>query len=302
MELVVEAVWNGILQFVFEEQREIYRIDNTVIFLLFSSFNLLFFVWTSDFQPGTQARSNTYLIAAVPCFLPWTISFRNSEALFPRTLWFPWFSPKVLNAKGHCGKSDMNKQTWALGPNCMRNETRKPSSPLVWEETGAIHHPFSPKLFKLYDLQLHIHCAILPKIHMVFSRWGGAAPATRQHPLPRFPGFLPLHLLSCSLPRRRPSRWALPSIQTPLPACRFPPLIKVRSPTYPPCRSIPLFLSHPLAPLPSHSESAPSLPSPGCSIWHRVCFWVACILGSSCFSQLWFLSMIPFLWNAPQIS
>jgi len=70
MELVVEAVWNGILQFVFEEQREIYRIDNTVIFLLFSSFNLLFFVWTSDFQPGTQARSNTYLIAAVPCFLP----------------------------------------------------------------------------------------------------------------------------------------------------------------------------------------------------------------------------------------
>lgn len=64
----------------------------------------------------------------------------------------------------------------------MQNETRKPPSSLISEETGTIHLPSSPTLFKLYNLQLHLHCAILPKMHMIFfqgrRRCSGHPPAS----------------------------------------------------------------------------------------------------------------------------
>lgn len=129
------------------------------------------------------------------------ISFRNSEALFPRTHRFPRFSPKVLHVKGHCSTSYVNKQTWASGPKCMQKRIRKPSAFLFSEETNTIHLLFSPTLLKLYNSQLRLHCVILLKISMIFSMlrrcWFGHSLASSAH-VPQIPPFASSVLLCSS--------------------------------------------------------------------------------------------------------
>lgn len=122
----------------------------------------------------------------------------------------------------------------------------------ISEETGTIHLRFCPPLLGLYIPQPHLSCAVLPKSYTIFcSR--GAALTTRGHPLPGLSGFLPLPLLSCSVPVLGP---LLLSFIKCLNAA-VPPLTKVHSFTDSPCHRIPLFLSHLLVPLPLCSVLSP---------------------------------------------
>lgn len=162
-----------------------------------------------------------------------------------------------------------------------------PERKAVSEESRTVHIQLSPALLSFCTSQELCHS---PRIHTFLG-------ATCQHLCPGSSASCPYPFPSAQFHANTPLPELCPvSTQPCQPAGSH---TYWSPPSWPSVSQDPHFAQLLTAPLPSHSLPRPMFFLPMRYFQNRVHFWADCILGSSCFSQLWFLSgLIPVKWIA----
>lgn len=183
------------------------------------------------------------------------------------------FSPKVLNVRGHCNKSNMNEQTQAWGPGCLQNRRRlSQRSQGLFTSSSLQHYSafVSPRSFAI----------LLEFIHF----W--ELPASIFAQVPRLPA-----LILSLLPSSMPTPPSLSSAQCPhSPASPQGPTLTEAPLPDPLCHRIPTLLSCSLllslpTPFPDPCSSYPCVTFKIEYISGRIVFWEVAV-SPSCDSYL----------------